>query len=270
MSFSELDLCLCYPFEAKQPLLVDVGAHHGTVSRPFAKMGWSVIGFEPEEKNRVAFQKKLASFENVICIPKAVSDTSVDRVPFYVSNEHFGIHSLKPFHDTHEMAYEVETVRLDEVLSDRDVPEDTLIKIDTEGADFLALKGFDFQKYRPELIIIEFMDDRSQLNFNYTHHDVVQFMSERGYLTFVSEWAPIKEYGREGVYTEPHVWLHCALYPLDHEPSWGNLIFVPEKDQEKFAKTLQAYLLALNKVTIRSIVKKIPGARMVHRLLTGG
>jgi len=271
MSFSELNLCLWHPFTSKAPVLVDVGAHHGSVSRSFADKGWSVIAFEPEGKNRSAFLANLAGYENVTCIPKAVSDSSGDKVPFYVSEEHFGIHSLKPFHETHKLAYQVETVTLKECLAELDILNVTLLKVDTEGADFLALEGFDFQKYHPELIMVEFMDERSVANFGYTHHDVVTYMAERGYVTFVSEWAPIKEYGREGVAGEPHTWLQCVPYPLGHDPAWGNLIFVPEQDNEKFARTLDAYLRSLNAptpLTLKSIIKKIPGAKALHRILT--
>ncbi len=270
--FSELNLCLIYPFKGEKCFLVDVGAHHGGVSLAFATKGWKVIAFEPEEKNRAAFLKNSNGYENIVCIPKAVSDSSANMVPFYVSEEYYGIHSLKPFHETHKMAYEVATVRLDEVLEEHNVSEVTLLKVDTEGADFLALKGFDFEKHKPELIMIEFMDERSLVNFDYTHHDAVKYMAERGYVTFVSEWAPIKEYGREGIAGEPHTWLQCVPYPLDHEPAWGNLIFVPEGDQIKFSKTLENYLRALNnpaQLTVKNIIKKIPGAKALHKILTG-
>ena len=187
MSFSELDLFAKFDFESVAPVLVDVGAHHGTFSYAFAQKGWQVIAFEPEANNYAAFQRNLAGFEKVTCTKKAVSDTTGEKVPFYVSDEHFGIHALKPFHETHRLAYEVETVRLDDVLRDLHIPQVTLLKIDIEGADFLALKGFDFEQYQPELVILEFMDERSSSNFSYTHHDVATYMDKCGYTTFVSE-----------------------------------------------------------------------------------
>ncbi len=269
--FSELDLIIRYPFRpAKQHILIDVGCHHGGVSLSFAKKGWHVISFEPEEKNRAAFIKNLAGFERVICIPKAVSNTSSSNVPFYVSEEHFGIHSLKPFHKTHKLAYEVETVCLDDVLYKMGISTVTLLKIDTEGADFLALRGFDVDKYNPELIMVEFMDERSISNFGYSHHDVVHYMTKRGYKAFVSEWAPIKEYGREGVPGVPHTWLQCVPYPLDHEPAWGNLLFVPDEDSEKFTIVLEDYLAnpqGREENIMRKFVKRILGTVKVFTFL---
>ena len=276
MMFSEESILATYPFQSSDPILVDVGAHQGTVSTIFAKKGWPVLAFEPEEKNRQVFQQRLAQFKQVDCIPKAVSDVTGDKVPFYVSQEHYGIHSLKPWHDTHELADEVETIRLEEILKQKEIPSGTFLKIDIEGADFLALKGFDFQKYRPELVMIEFMDERTQPNFNYTHHDVVAYMKERGYITFVSEWEPIKEYGREGQKTPPHRWKQCIPYPVDHQPAWGNLIFVLQEDRQRCETTLSSYLADLKKLQkaqkmnqVRQTLKKIPGVKMLYNLIKG-
>ena len=271
MSFDEFDLLLSFPFRNRQPLLVDVGAHHGSVSLEFAAKGWHVIAFEPEPRNRAAFERNLAGYGKVVCIPKAVSDVTGNRVPFYVSDEHSGIHSLKPFHETHRLAFEVETVCLNDVLADMNVSAVTLLKVDIEGADFLALKGFDFARYQPELVMIEFMDERTSRHFGYTHHDVVAYMSKAGYVTFVSEWEPVKEYARDGVATAPSDWIQCVPYPLDHEPARGNLIFVPENDVDKFAATLQTYLVNLKRknrlAKLRQQIKRIPGAKALYGAL---
>ena len=271
MIFNELGLLASFPFRSTQPLLVDVGAHQGGVSKKFAAKGWRVIAFEPEPKNRAAFERHLAGFDDVVCLPNAVSDVTGEREPFYVSREHYGIHSLKPFHETHQLAFEVETVCLNDVLTDMNVSSVTLLKVDIEGADFLALKGFDFARYQPELVMIEFMDERTSKHFGYTHHDVVAYMDERGYTTFVSEWAPIKEYGREGKSTPPHTWLQCVPYPLDHEPAWGNLIFVPQATSAQFERTLSAYLRQLEQAKrlagFRSFLRTLPGTRKLYHAL---
>jgi FkbM family methyltransferase len=244
--FSEHGLISRYTFKEKKPVLIDVGAHHGGFSKIFAQKGWRVVAFEPERNNLIKFKKNLAAFENVDCIEKAVSNLDQKSRPFYTSDIHHGIHSLKPFHETHHLSGHVETVRLDVTLARMDIPLVSLLKIDIEGADLLALKSFDFQKYQPEIIIAEFMDNRSIPNFDYTHHDMAAFMQDIGYFTFISEWEPIKSYYREGAENTPHKWIQCVPYPLEHEPSWGNVIFVPEKDKNKFIKTLDDYLMEIS------------------------
>jgi FkbM family methyltransferase len=271
MNFSESDFLAQLNYKCRHPVLIDVGAHSGTFARPFARKGWTVIAFEPEVKNYRAFIRNLSGFKRVTCIPKAVLNTSGQRVPFYVSEEHYGIHSLKPFHDTHKFAYEVETIRLDEALSRHEVQSVTLLKIDIEGADFLALQGFDIEKYRPELIMIEFMDDRSRPNFDYIHHDVADYMKQRGYVSFISEWAPIQEYAREGVEGDSHIWIACERYPLKHDPAWGNMFFVPEDHAEEFEDALQQFLAspgaakpAKRAIAVRRWISKIPGSQFIY------
>jgi FkbM family methyltransferase len=260
--FSEHSLILFYEYLSQ--CLIDVGAHQGTVSLPFLRKSWQVIAFEPEQHNRQKLLESTKAYQNFTCIPKAVSDVTGEKVLFHVSQEHYGIHSLKPWHETHKPAYKVETTRLDDALNELGINQVTVLKIDIEGADFLALKGFDFGRFKPELVMVEFMDERTLSNFGYSHHDMAAYMRDKGYSTFVSEWAPIKAYGREGVKGEPHQWLQCVPYPLEHEPAWGNLIFVPHQDIDKFSATLEKYLRDLRRqvylTPFTMLIRKIPGA----------
>ena len=273
MTFAEHRLIDLYPFKSQTPVLVDVGAHQGSVSVLFAKKNWKVVAFEPEAKNRGIFLKTLSDFSDIICIPNAVSDVTGEKVPFFVSDQHYGIHTLKPFHKTHQFAYEVETIRLDDALRDLSVSEVTFLKIDIEGADFLALKGFDWEHYAPEVVIVEFMDSRSIPNFGYSYNDIVHYMHDRGYATFVSEWDEIKEYGRPDKQTEPHTWLQCSPYPLNHQPAWGNLIFVLKGHEAEFQQTLDSYLRDLKRSEtlqrVKQVAKKIPGVQSLYKLLMG-
>jgi len=267
----ESDFLSQIKYRNEKRLLVDVGAHNGTFSLPFARKGWTVYAFEPERHNYKAYKKNLSGFKEVTCIPKAVSNISDQHVPFYVSNEHYGIHSLKPFHATHKFAYDVETISLNDAMVMQKVTAVTLLKIDIEGADYLALQGFDIAKYCPELVMIEFMDQRSEQFYGYTHHDVANYMQKRGYVTFVSEWAPFREYARKGVGGDPHIWIQCGRYPLKHEPCWGNLLFVPDNTAAQFEESLQRFV-AMTKTTtpvkrgigVRRCLSKVPGSHFIY------
>jgi len=269
--FSESQLIARFPFaDTAEPTMVDVGAHVGGSCLPFALRGWRVVAFEPEPENRRELENGLRGFDKFVCVPKAVSDVAGRTVPFYVSKEHWGIHSLKPFHDTHEPSLTVETVRLDGALEELDVREVTVLKIDVEGADLPALRSFDFGRYTPELVMCEFMDERSKKSFGYDHHEMAAYLQKQGYAVFVSEWSPIVEYGRKGRPSRrPHRFLGCAPYPLDHAPAWGNLIAVVSGRARRFEETLKAYLQELRAQggVLRRIGRRIPGASRVHRLL---
>jgi len=266
--FSEAKLINSYGFKEKsKPILLDVGANIGSFTHNFARQGWQVIAFEPVPDLIEKFEERNEPYhERVTLIKRAVSDVSGQIVPFYTSTKHPGIHTLKPFHDTHEAKLEVETIRLDEVVETHHLPHVTLLKVDIEGADFLALKGFDFEKFRPELVMIEFMDDRSLKNFDYTHHDVALYMDRRGYSTFVAEWEEIKEYYEPGK-SVSHSFIQFAPYPLDHEPSWGNLIFVPKGDEQKIMQTYKQLKFDIQVDSIKKFVKKIPGAYSLYKLI---
>ncbi|MCZ6822458.1 MAG: FkbM family methyltransferase [Deltaproteobacteria bacterium] len=241
--FSELDLILRYPYARQSArTLVDVGANVGVFSRALAERDWRVLAFEPEPENFRGLTRNLERFAGAHCVPRAVSDVPAQAVPFYVSSIHSGIHALKPFHPSHAPSLTVETVRLDEFLSGKGIDEVTVLKIDVEGADFPALKSFDFERWRPELVMCEYMDERTLEPWGYDHHDLVRHMARYGYAAFISEWAEIIEYSRRDVRTVPHRFLRCVRYPLDHSPAWGNLIFVPEGRVDDFARTLESYL----------------------------
>lgn len=246
LEFSELDLLAIFPYDTNdRHVLVDVGGHIGSVSRVFAQLAWQVIAFEPEPENYRGLCKTLAKYPTVLCIRKAISDTAGQEIPFYVSEEHWGIHSLKPFHSSHKPSITVETVRLDETLGRLGVNGVTLLKVDTEGADFGVLRSFDFSQQRPEIVMCEYMDDRSEENYDYSHHDVVKYMAQFKYVAFISEWAPIAEYGRKGETGSAHRFIQCIRYPLPHRPSWGNLMFVAQEKAQIFADVLEEYLATI-------------------------
>ena len=252
------ELGLLLKYESKRDdksTLIDVGAATGEFTLPFAKKGWQVIAFEPEPTNFRDLKNKLKKFPNVKCIAKAVSNTP-GQVPFYVSSTHGGIHTLKPFHPTHSPAMTVDAVRLDETIADMQVDQVTVLKIDIEGADFLALKSFDFSKFHPDVVMCEFMDERSRENFGYTHHDMAAYMNNFDYATFVSEWGQIVEYAREDRLIVPPKFLGCVHYPLDHDPVWGNLIFIPNDRKQHFERILPSYLikLRLSNLVVRAAV----------------
>lgn len=242
-NFSEIELIFEYSKTLKTGLMVDVGAHHGSSSRPFAENGWSIIAFEPEENNRAKFKKNLSKYKKVKVYSEAISDVNSENTQFYLSKKHYGIHSLKPFHKTHKPGPKITTVRLDTFLDQNMVTDVSILKIDIEGADFLALKSFDFSRYHPEIVMVEFMDSRSEKAFNYNHKDMITFMNKNKYSAYISEWKGVQEYAIEGVSTKKHQWIRCVpASSMQSPPAWGNIIFVDKKNKSKFEKILKHYI----------------------------
>lgn len=254
---STLLLEMEYEKSAKH-VLIDVGAANGSFAKNFAKKGWQVVAFEPESQNFKDLCDNLRNYPDSICINKAVSNFT-GKAKFYTSKDHYGIHSLKPFHKDHRLSSSVDVIRLDEALDAISMDNVTLLKIDIEGADYLALQGFNFQKLRPELVMCEFMDERSSKNFSYTHHDMAEFMNRFDYCTYISEWGPIAEYSSRNHITVPSKFIRCSPYPLDHVPIWGNLIFVRKNCDKNFKNALEnsQYKIILSNILCISATKMI-------------
>jgi FkbM family methyltransferase len=261
LEFAEQLIFQRFPYP-RRGTFVDVGANVGYVCNPLIADGWSAVLFEPHPDLIKVLTDLHDDNAAVIVVPHAISDAP-GEMPFYTSDEHPGIHSLAAFHPTHKPTTTVKVTTLRVDLQRLGVEEVTALKIDVEGADLLALRGFDFQTYRPSLVMVEFMDDRSQEHFGYTHHDMVALMRANGYEAFVSEWHPITEYGRVGE-RATHRWKRFRRYTPQGHPAWGNLLFVQPQDAWKLRRAVARVLIEQN---VRPLVRRIPGLRPAFRLL---
>ncbi len=198
-------------------VLVDVGAHHGSVTSMFLEKGWSVIAYEPDPSNRASLEKRLSAANRLQLSPCAVSDQATETVALFSSPTSSGISTLSPFHESHTPTTTVKVVTLAEDLRARSVERVDFLKIDIEGYDFFALKGFDWS-YTPRFVLYEF-EDRKTVRLGYSLADSVAFMAGLGYHVVYSVWEPIIEYG------EKHRWRGLfSTPPADAESCWGNVL----------------------------------------------
>ncbi len=241
---NELDLMLAVAEEfGEKGLFIDVGAHVGSFSEAFARIGWDVIAVEAAPEIHAELASRLAPFEKVDVVHAAASETGGEEVEFFLSSEYWGIHSLQPFHETHDTSVKVRSVRVADLLDGRPRSGPVVLKVDTEGADLLVLRGVDWDGEKPRYVQCEFMDERTAPHFGYVYTDMIRFMTERGYLAYVSEWAPVEEPSRRGSGGGTFTHLQIVRAPVAHEPAWGNLIFVAPQDQLLFESVLNRYLI---------------------------
>lgn len=226
----------------KRGTLVDVGAFFTDRIKTFLENNWKVIAFEPNPFYFKKLKNTYAKNKNFLVINKAISDKEKQE-NFYISQKHPGISSLKKFHPTHKKAFKIKTCRLDKELERLNVKKVDYLKIDTEGADFLVLKSFNFQKYSPKIVMVEFMDSRTVLHFGYSFREMINYMRELDYEPYISEWSKIKDYQIKGKKSE-HRFLKFYKYSknIKHNPSWGNIIFIQKKHSKIFEKNLKSYI----------------------------
>lgn len=207
-------------------VLIDIGAHTGSFFENFIWKEWKIFAFEPDP---AAYKQKILndfqSLNNVMVFNAAVSNESGKILPFYASEESSGISSLHSFTVTHKKISEVKTITMRDFIKNYQIPEITIMKIDTEGHDYFVLQGIPWETIKPQFIMCEF-ENRKTIPLGYSYNDIGLYLLNKGYRVFVSEWEPIDKYGL------PCKWVGFKEYPcsLDHENGWGNfLCFSPEE-----------------------------------------
>jgi len=199
--------------------MLDVGAHHGSSLASFARAGWTVHAFEPDTTNRSALEQRWGDEHNVRIDPRAVSNEIKHDVPFYASAESTGISSLSAFQPSHELAGTVSTTTLATYCDEHNVDRVDFLKIDAEGHDLFVLQGVPWETLSPGVIVCEFEESKT-LPLGYGFTDLADYLIEKGYVVYVSEWYPVRRYGIS------HDWRELKRYPcaLTTEQAWGNLI----------------------------------------------
>jgi FkbM family methyltransferase len=200
-----------------EPVLVDVGAHNGAVTALFLDQGWSVIAYEPDPSNREQFLLRIGADPRVQLSTAAVSDKASGSASFFTSPVSTGISSLAAFHESHEPTAVVDVVTLARDLRARGVSRVDFLKIDIEGFDLFALKGFDWS-YSPRFVLYEF-ENRKTVPLGYSLADSSAYLTEHGYHLVYSIWEPIVEYGTR------HRWRGLSPEPpADVSECWGNVL----------------------------------------------
>lgn len=219
-------------------IMIDVGAHHGWALQPFAESGWKVFAFEPDPVNRRRLKRRFGERRNVVIDPRAVSDVPAASASFFKSDESSGISALHAFRESHHEVDTVAVTTVADVVKRRSIGEVSFLKIDVEGFDWNVLKGVPWERIRPAVVECEFEDAKTRL-LGHTYREVCDYLVERGYTVYLSEWHPIERYG------VPHDWRQLLRYPADlaSEDGWGNILAFredpgPERLKAAFAECM--------------------------------
>lgn len=166
---------------------IDIGAHHPrrfSNTCYFYQRGWRGINIDPMPGSMDEFNRKRPDDIN---LELAVSDRECERT-YYVFNDT----ALNTFDDTLATEREklsryhivdttnVKCRRLDSILSEY-LPENQHIDfmtIDAEGLDAEILRSNDWQRYRPDYLIVECLDTRAM---NLRGNPIIEFLAGKGY-----------------------------------------------------------------------------------------
>jgi FkbM family methyltransferase len=164
-SFSQgsMDLILEHIFKNKNNgFYVDVGCQHPIKNNNtylLYKRGWSGVNIDLDSVNIELFNFFRRNDNNV---KSAVSDKIEDAKLFYY-------HQKSPINTLDknislkqnakiEKEIDIQTNTLTNILDNYSIKKIDLLTIDVEGFELKVLKGLNFDKYNPGVIIVEFLD----------------------------------------------------------------------------------------------------------------
>ena len=232
--FSEADFARAQFAGRRAGTMLDVGAHYGESHRWYLRQGWKVVAFEPDPANRARIGRSAAP-DRLHVHDCAISDREVHAAEYFASDESTGISALAPFVPSHKPVCRVQVRTLGALFQERRFDSCDFLKIDTEGHDLFVLRGFPWEAVRPDVILCEF-EDRKTVPLGYDYRVLGDFLREKGYTVFLSEWAPITRYGVE------HTWRRLVRYPapLLDDRGWGN--FVALRDDRPLSPPAERWL----------------------------
>jgi FkbM family methyltransferase len=208
----EKELLLLRDLVQPGAVCVDVGASYGLYTVPLARLAGgtgTVIAFEPRPRSRAVLRVVTGALtpDNVSILPTALgSDAGRDRIvtpkrrwgPLPVPGRSFLRRDLRgddeegyypgwedEFRDAVETDVRVET--LDGVFERMGLDRLDVMKIDVEGAEIEVLAGGErmIRRHRPAVLCE--IEQRHTQKYGYDADDVIDWMTERGYMSLRSE-----------------------------------------------------------------------------------
>lgn len=164
-SYSGDQLAILEKLLGEHSVFVDAGANQGEFSIAAAKIAQKgkIIAFEPisEYRARLSENVRLNHFGNVEIIPVALGEQE-DSLPIYDQSVNFadgtrneGLPTLFATESRNHAREVVPVKRLDDVLVELGIKRVDVIKLDIEGAEWIALRGAinTIRNCRPTLIL---------------------------------------------------------------------------------------------------------------------
>ncbi|MBC7534229.1 MAG: FkbM family methyltransferase [Ferruginibacter sp.] len=176
--------------------VIELGAHIGYISVYYSKLAGpagKLYVFEPGANNLPYTRVNVGNskVKNIELVEKAVSDEN-GKATFYLENITGQSNSLvkdyrvtkkihsKTFTELRKNAVEVETIRLDDFIKERNIKKLDFVKIDIEGAEYMAIKGMDH--------ILDILRPTMMIEVTENHEVLFKLLKEKNY-TIVDEFS---------------------------------------------------------------------------------
>lgn len=203
--------------------IVDGGAHIGRHTETLAALvgpNGAVYALEPLPILAAGLHRKFQASPTVTVIQKALSNADGSTRFIFVKNNpsYSGMQATDQLADAEQVELDVETTTIDGVLQQATACR--LIKLDVEGAEFLALSGAlaTLENHAP-LLILENDLKKTALRYGYTKEQFFSLFQKTGYRLFSITGAEVSE----------------AVWESD-EPRFDNFIAVKRPEDISFVQ----------------------------------
>ena len=141
-------------------IYIDVGCHHPFLNNntyPLHKRGWVGINIDLDYSSVDCFNFFRKKDTN---IQIAVSDIKGEADLYFFHNRAAKNTLSKDSSSSSTKVLKIQTDTLNNIINNSKFKNKTIdfLSIDVEGFELNVLKGFDFKKYRPNLVILEFIE----------------------------------------------------------------------------------------------------------------
>ncbi|MFZ8847856.1 MAG: FkbM family methyltransferase [Minisyncoccia bacterium] len=158
-------------------IFYDIGAQYGLYTSLALEFCKEVHAFEPIPKFFDVLKNNFKNYKNVFLNNLAVSDKK-GKTGIYLGPTTI-VEEMKKKYPKSCEEVEIETITLDEYIKTHSKP--TIIKMDIEGAEFLAIKGgYEFFKNNSPIILMEVLGDE----FLEISKKAVELLVELGYAPY--------------------------------------------------------------------------------------
>ena len=183
----------------KGSVVFDVGGHFGYLTKEFAKLyggGCSIHSFEPTSYNYDVLQRVCGKIKNAVLNNFALSDSkgTVDiNIPVKKQGKigpglaHFGDETNRDY-----ITESIDTITMDEYMTENDIQNLDFIKCDVEGAELLVYKGGlnTLKKYKP-VVYTEIREQFTQ-RLGYSAKEIFNLFFDLGYKAYICNEAGIR------------------------------------------------------------------------------
>lgn len=180
-------------YGAKEVTYLDIGANHAReLSNTYYFYQKGASGVLVEADPNLIPELQIFRRRDVI-LNRCISDVSDETVDFYVmSND--GLSSQNRDSIDHAFSVDkdvqvvqvvrVKTITIQEILKEYFAQPPMLLSIDVEGCEMLVLRGIDFEKCRPVVIVVETIPYENALVVGEKNEELISFMQEKGYVEY--------------------------------------------------------------------------------------